>query len=387
MAISSTEGRITLSREWPHPVAIDDSQLTGLRVFVNEEEFWTGDYVTLTAPGGLPFDTLATGYANCPDGHGFWPGTTLGPAGLHRTNDAAAFYNASDSAAFFDSAATTGLTASVDAYIRRDGLDRCTFYTSEIAALNGGATGLLPMKPIEFGVMVLGNRYDNVAYRALLADTATALQGAELTLGQQSIADLPQVRTQAKAIERIADNTEIRGWKIQCDLIDVLFDEDSGNLDMSAIGEEFGSSVSGMATGQGSFRGELANDWDSGELSAVMMLRLLRMKRKGAAATARIQIARSRVIPVGVSAGPGDRLTTLSGDVLITLGGDVLTTLGAPTSGGGGRTRQEFPIYYETKILFGKTTVGITAQQNTSFSGDFVSTGDIKMVTDPIEAS
>ena len=352
MSITSTEGRITLSREWPHPAAIEDSQLTGLRLFINEQGFWTGDRLTLSAPGGLPFDVLGTGYANCPDGHGFWPGSTLGPAGLHRVNDAAPFFGASDAAPFFDDASTTGLTTSVDAYVRRDGLDRCTFYDTEIAALNGGATDLLPIKPIEFGVLVVANRYDDMAYRALLLDAATVLRGSELSMGQQSIADLPLAGVQSAAIAEIADSTEIRGWKVQCDLGDVLFDEDSGNLDMSAIGEEFGSSAPGMATGQGSFRGELGNDWDAGEDSAIMMLRLLRLKRKGAAATARIQIANSRVIRNGATV-----------------------------------TRQEFPIYYETRILFGKTTVGITAQRNTSFSGDFISTGEIKIVTDPIEGA
>ena len=384
-SISSTEGSITLSREWPHPVAIDDSQLTGLRVFINEQGFWTGDRLTLVAPGGLPFDALGTGYANCPDGHGVWPGSTLGPAGLHRVNDAAAFFGSSDAASFFDTAATTGLTTSVDAYVRRDGLDRCTFYTSEIASLNGGATGLLPIKPIEFGVMVVSNRYDNAAYRGLLADTATALIGAELQLGQQPISDLPVVSAQAAAIAAIAENTEIRGWKILCDLSDVLFDEDSENMDMSAIGEEFGTSTAGMATGQGSFRGELGNAWDTAEDSAVMMLRLMRMKRKGAAATARIQIARSRIVPVVSSAiSP---LTTLSGDVLTTLSGDALLALGSSAVVTGSSTRQEFPVYYETRILFRKASVGITAQQATSFSGDFISTGDIKIVTDPIEAT
>jgi hypothetical protein len=383
MSISSTEGSITLSREWPHPSAIDDSQITGLRLFVNEQGFWTGDRVTLAAPGGLPFDILATGYANCPDGHGFWPGTTLGPAGLHRTDDAAAFFAASDAAVFFDDATTTGLTTSIDAYIRRDGLDRCTFYASEVAALNGGPASLLPLKPIEFGVLIAANRYDNAGYRALLMDAATLLRSTEIPMGQQPIDGLPLVKSQAAAIAAIADNTDIRGWKIQCDLTDILFDEDSGNLDMSAIGEEFGSSVAGIANGQGSFRGELGNKWAAGEDSAVMMLRLLRMKRKGAAATARIQIARSRLLPL---LGEADDLITLSGDVLTTLSGDVLTTLFGGGPGGSGSTRQEFPIYYETKILFGKTSVGITAQQLTSFSGDFISTGEIKIVTDPIEA-
>lgn len=349
-SISSNEGSITLSREWPHPVAIDDSQLTGARLFVNEQGFWTGDRVTLSAPGGLPFDTLGTGYANCPDGHGFWPGTTLGPAGEHRVNDAAPFFGPSDAVPFFDTEATTGLTPSVDAYLRRDGLDRCTFYTSEISAVNGGSTNLLPIEPIEFGVLVIANYYNDSTYRALLLHAATDLIGADLALGQQPIDDLPAASDQAAAIALIADNTEIRGWKIQCDLSDVLFDEDSANLDMSAIGEEFGTSTAGMATGQGSFRGQLGNTWNASEDSAVMMLRLLRMKRKGAAATARIQIANSRVVESGLSA-----------------------------------TRQQVPVYYETRILFGKTSVGITASQATTFSGDFIATGDIKIVTDPIE--
>lgn len=344
MSITSTEARITLAREWPHPIAIGDGQVLANKLFVDQEGYWTGDQVTLSCVRGLPFDIAGGGFADCPEGHRFWGGLGVaGPVTAHRSNDGAAFWNASDGAAFWEASATTGLTQQTSAFLRRDDLNRCTFYTTELQALNGGATGLIALVPVAFGNLVIANRSADATYTALLASAAAAVDGLELVGGWQSIDEIDDTKALAVSIAVIAADAEFRGWRVLCGLSEMLFDDDADNLDGTAIGELFGSSVPAVATGQGSFRGDLSNDWATGEDSALMMLRLLRLRQKGAAATMRYQIANSRIV---------------------------------------GGSRQEFPIYYQTRILFGKTTVGVSAGKFTTFSGDFVSTGEIKIVTD-----
>jgi hypothetical protein len=292
MAIDGEIGTLTLSRSWPPAVVITDEALDApasvVRLRVEEPGFLNGDHVLLTAPLGLPLDVLGTGYANCPDAHSFWgDAAASGPASLHRVGSDPPFWGADDNATFWDHGGTVGLAQQASVYIHRDGLDRATFYSSEVAAVNGGESNRLPLRLVGFGQLILSVASDRSGYAAaLLAVAATLPRPAEPEVELQDFAPaLSPVIADAGA------DADERGWKRQADLSRWELETDASVLDQGAIGEEFGSVVAGQARGAGSFAGEVSNTYHPAVSSSAAMLRLQLLTQKGATATIRLLVA------------------------------------------------------------------------------------------------
>lgn len=292
MAIDGEIGTLTLSRSWPAPVLLSDAAIdmpgNVARLRLEELGFCSGDEVLLTGPLGLPLDVLGTGYANCPDGHSFWgDAVTSGPATLHRLGADPPFWGADDAGTFWEHAGTVGLTQQTTAYINRDALDRATFYSLEVGAVNGGELGRLPVRPVGFDRLILSVASDRAGYAAALLDLATALprpDGTEVAL-EDAAPDLPAVIREAGA------DADERGWKRQADLSGWELETDCRVLDQGAIGEAFGAVIASQLSGAGSFSGELSNTYAPGVSSSSEMLRLQLLTQHGATATIRLLVA------------------------------------------------------------------------------------------------
>jgi hypothetical protein len=302
MALLGLDGMVRLFREWPAPEVISDTTLSTAggktRVDVEDRGWWSGDRVELYAPGGLPFDFNGDGYADCPDGHRMYgPDEVPGPATLHRTTDAGPMYRG-DTEAFYEDSESVGLTPIATLYVHRDQLDRVTYYTDEFSAINGGGSGLKPLIPVGFGNMKM-----------------------------------------------MAAWNETDGWRQVCNLQGFVIDIDPSNLDVAAIGEEFGSAVRGLVRGAGSFNGQMSNQYHPGTTNTARLAKLALLTRKGATAKAHFQI------------GPGNY------------------SLCTP----------EPPLYYEVDILMGKTTVSVAVAEATTLQAEFVMTSEPRMVIDYID--
>lgn len=204
MPVIGRTGEVQFKREASYSqtlerTAIDvvNNRLTGLSGLVA-----TGDKVHLSGAGGLPLDINNDGYADSPGGHAlyFGAGFLLGPRTNHRTSTSAAFYKAgADSQTFYDTAASTGLTTSYDAYISINELGFGRLYASFADAVNGTS----PLK--------------------LFGEAAPF-----------SITALEQDLNIAGQVTKFTLNTSRQ------------------NLDTGAIGELFGESVAGKVSGSGS---------------------------------------------------------------------------------------------------------------------------------------
>lgn len=302
MALVGLDGMVRLLREWPEPETISDATLTTAggttRLDTEERGWWSGDRVTLTARGGLPFDLNNDGYADCPDGHRMYgPDEVPGPASWHRTGDVGPMYR-EDTEAFYEDSTSVGWTRTTTLYVHRDQLDRVTFYTNEFNAISGNGVGIQPLIPVGFGSM-----------------TMTAAW------------------------------TETDGWKQVCNLQGFVIDIDPSNLDVAAIGEDFGSAVRGLVRGAGSFSGQMSNKYHPGVTNTARLAKLALLTRKGAVAKAHFQI------------GPGN------------------DNLCSP----------EPPLYYEADILMGKTTVSVAVAEATTLNAEFIMTSEPRMVIDFID--
>lgn len=346
MAIDGEIGTLTLSRSWPPAVVLTDELLDApgsvVRLRLEEPGFLNGDQVLLTAPLGVPFDILGTGYANCPDGHSFWgDAASSGPATLHRVGADPPFWGPDDNATFWEHPGTVGLSQQATAYIHRDALDRATLYSLEVAAVNGGELGRLPLRLVGFDRLILSVASNRAGYAAALLALAPSIpRPAEPEVLLEDLApDLPpEIRDAGAAADE-------RGWKRQADLSGWELETDTGVLDQGAIGEAFGAVLAGQVKGAGSFSGELSNTYDPGVSPSSAMLRLQLLTEKGATATIRLLVADG---PRGHS----------NGSCFI---------------------RQDC-LFYELDILLTNVRLSTQAGETKKIRGQFASIGDVRFV-------
>jgi hypothetical protein len=341
MAVLGQFGIVELSREWPAPTALADERLqrgSTPSLDLSDLAFQSGDEVLLVSLRGVPLGIGTSAAAPCPDGHAFWTdgATAAGPALTARTASNG-FWSANTSLPFWESASTVGFQQTTTAYIHRDEMDDVRFYSSELNAINGGATGLIPLRNVSPGPMLI-----------LPASAATGYNAAALTL-LQSIADIDildgeQPAENLAAVPEILTDTAAdvaeRGWLRQCDLTSWVFEMDAGTLDLDAIGQAFGESAKGVLRGAGSFDGEIDHSYVSGEQSGLGMLKLMMLTQHGSKARARFQLVeqRSATLPL-----VSER------------------------------------VFYETDILLGKTTVNASATDVITMSAQFIATGRIRL--------
>lgn len=369
MAVLGQQGIVELSREWPAPTALADERLqrgANPSLDLTDQAFQSGDEVLLVSLRGVPLGIGLNGAAPCPDGHAFWSDTggAIGPALAARTAGGG-FWSADPSAPFWESAATVGFQQTATAFIHRDEMDDVRFYDSEINAINGGTQGLIPLRNVSPGVMLILpaiSDSDSQTLVTLSGQTLVTLSGAELrTLGADGnytaaarelldaiagleIPDGEQPAGNLAAVPQILLDTAAdvaqRGWLIQCDLTSWVFEMDAAQLDSDAIGQAFGESAKGMIRGAGSFNGEVDHRWIAGEQSGLGMLRLMMLTAQGSKARARFQLLDHR-------------------------------TASAPL------VRER--VFYETDILIGRTSVNTEATNVIQLSAQFVATGKIRL--------
>lgn len=335
MATLGSGGVVTLEREVPSAIALSRSRLTatGVPKFnIDSPEYDSGMRVTLCSALGLPLDRAGSaGWADSPDGHGFYGGAgeRLGPATHHRTNDASPFYSAFDSVGgFYDSESSTGFTQFFDCYVHRDELDRLSFYSSEIDAINGQATGLLTLMPIGFGALIVAPYGADPAYRAellALASVAAAMPPAD---GEAELSTVAE--------------PDPSPWKQLCELGAWVLETDPTMLDTTAIGEEFGDSAKSVLRGAGSFNSFIGRSAQVEEYEGEFLLRASLLLRKGSKAKARFRLANQAA---GTAKIPGE-------------------------------------LYYWTNILIGKAVINTRPREYIGLSVDFVSVGEIKLLHD-----
>ena len=344
MAVEGQMGRIPLSREWPAPTVLADQRLqrgASPSLDLSNLAFQSGDEVLLVALRGVPGGVGVGGAAPCPAGHAFYPGgeTAVGPA-LSQRLVSGSFYGSDPSSPFYESAATVGFQQTMRAYIHRDEMDDVRLYATELDAINGGNQGLIPLRNVSPGPMLILPASDRAGYEAAAVALLQAIGDAAISMGEQpaeNLASVPAVLTETAA------DVEERGWLVQCDLTGWVFEMNADQLDQAAIGQAFGESAKGMLRGAGSFNGEIDHSRISSEQSGLGIVRLMMLTGQGSKARARFQMVdqRSASLPL---------------------------------------VRER--VFYETDILLGQTNVDTKPTDVILFTAQFIATGNIRLIAE-----
>jgi hypothetical protein len=342
MAVEGRKGIVELSREWPAPTVLADERLQrgdSPSLDLTDLAFQSGDEVLLVGLRGVPLGIGTGGFAPCPDGHAFWTGgeTAVGPA-LAARSSGGRFWSANPSARFWESAQTVGFQQTATAYIHRDEMDDVRFYSTELDAINGSTQGLIPLRNVSPGPMLILPASSRAGYQAAALALLQAIDGLEIPDGEQpaqNLAPVPQLLTDTAA------DADERGWLMQCDLTGWVLEMNATTLDLEAIGQSFGDYAKGVAKGAGSFNGEMDHSRVAGEQSGLGMLRLMLLTQQGSKARARFQLV-------------DQRSSTTASHV-------------------------KERIFYETDILMGKTAVNTSATDVILISAQFVATGQIRL--------
>jgi hypothetical protein len=345
MAVLGQFGTVELSREWPAPTALADERLqrgATPSLDLSDLAFQSGDEVLLVSLRGVPLGIGVNGAAPCPDGHAFWTGgeTAVGPALAARTTSNG-FWSADPSLPFWESAATVGFQQTATAYIHRDEMDDVRFYNSELNAINGGAPGLIPLRNVSPGSLLILPASAVAGYNTAALALLQAIGAADIPGGEQPAANLAAV---PQILLNTAADAEQRGWLIQCDLTDWLFEMDATQLKEDAIGQAFGEIAKGMLRGAGAFNGEIDHSYVAGEQSGLGMLRLMMLTEQGSKARARFQLLDQR-------------------------------NASAPLV--------PERLFYETDILLWKTAVNTSAVDVIRINAQFIATGRIRLAKRP----
>ena len=333
MAVLGSGGVLDISREIPDAMALTAARLNADSISLANQAYWAGDRIIIAAAGGVPFDVNGDGYADCPDGHGFYAGSSwvLGPS--RSSLGAAAYVSGGDSGAFYNTASTTGLTTQVDGYMSRDVLDRIKLWTTEGAAHSetGTEKPLVTVKPSNFIIA----HYDNDStYTSAIDAAANAIQPLTLSDSEQR---LESVITLPTGFNVVCEN---RDWKLQCDLEEWVMSIDASNLDTTAIGETFGEHVKSLVRGAGSLQFLAEHSSVDTEQDGLALLRLVLLTQNQCNTKARFHIYKNRSAP---------------------------------------SPRIDGSVYYECDILLTNTRLNTRATEVIAGTADFVATSEIKL--------
>ena len=342
MALLGNGGVLELSREWPEPLALAPAAISGDTISVGNPGYWTGDRVIFAAADGLPLDINGDGYADCPEGHGIYFGSTwkLGPARAHVTSTEDGYYQASDATAFYNTPTTTGLTTLSSGYIRMDALDRAKIYSTEVAAHNGDASKLISFSAVKTSNLVWARYNSSTTYTSAITSAANSVKPLTLPSDSQG---LEGVITPPAGLATIADDPAQRGWLFQADLQEWALDIDAANLDMTAIGETFGEHTKALVRGAGSLQFLLDHKALVAGQDSLTLLRLVLLTQQGCKSNAKFSLYKNRN-------AMGERI-----------GGSV---------------------YYQCDLLLTNARINTRADQLIAGSTDFVVTGEIAVKID-----
>ncbi len=360
MAVLGSGGVLDISREIPDAMALTVARLNADSISLANQAYWAGDRIIIAAAGGIPFDVNGDGYADCPDGHGFYRGSAwdLGPAHAFYTGpdtDASPFYNygyplltqsgdtiitqdgdtliSFGSNDRYNTTATTGLTTQIDGYMSRDVLDRMKLWTTEGAAHSetGTEKPLVTVKPSNF---IIAHYDDDASYTSAIDAAANSIQSLTLPDSEQR---LESVITLPAGFSVVCEN---RDWKLQCDLEEWVMSIDASNLDTTAIGETFGEHVKSLVRGAGSLQFLAEHSSVDTEQDGLALLRLVLLTQNQCNTKARFHIYKNRSAP---------------------------------------SPRIDGSVYYECDILLTNTRINTRATEVIAGTADFVATSEIKL--------
>jgi len=343
MAVLGNGGVLEISREIPDAVALTSARInigsTPYTISLNNQAYWAGDRVIIAAADGVPFDVNGDGYADSPDAHGFYTGSTwaLGPS--RDSLGTSAYQTGGDAGDFYNTPATTGLTTQVDGYISRDPLDRIRLWTTEGAghSESGVEEPLLNVNPGNFIVAYYSN---NPIYTAALDSAATTLQALTLQTSEQRLAS---VVTLPAGFDSVCDDVN-RTWSVQCDLQGWVMSIDASNLDTTAIGETFGESVKSLVRGAGSLEFFAEHSNSNEEQDGLALLRLVLLTQNQCNTKGRFYLYKDRNDPTAKIDGS---------------------------------------VYYECDILLTNTRLNTRAAEAITGTADFVATSEIRLKVAP----
>lgn len=377
MAVLGTGGVLDISRAIPAPLALTSARInTGgatTTISLTNSGYWTGDRIIIASSLGVPFDVNGDGYADCPDGHGFYRGGTW-VTGISRAfytgglTDGSPFYHKyidtftlitqsgdilitqsgdefigttteGDTDDVYNNPTNTGLTTQADGYMSRDELDRIRLWSTEAAAHAAAGTEKAVSK-VKCGNFIVAY-YDDLPAYSTSIDTAAAQINA-LTL-LQSEQELANVITLPAGFAAICEDAN-RNWKIQCDLEEWVMSIDAANLDTTAIGETFGEHVKSLVRGAGTLQFQAEHRSLTGAEDGLALLRLVLLTQNQCNTRARFHLYKNR----------------LEGGALI-----------------------DGSVYYECDILLTNSRLNTRATEVIAGTADFVATSEIKIKVSP----
>jgi hypothetical protein len=337
MAVLGNGGVLEISREIPDAVALTSARInigsTPYTISLNNQAYWAGDRVIIAAADGVPFDVNGDGYADSPDAHGFYTGSTwaLGPS--RDSLGTSAYQTGGDAGDFYNTPTTTGLATQIDGHISRDVLDRIRLWTTESAGHSESGTekALLNVKP---GNFIIAYYSSDSNYTTALDSAATTLQALTLPDSEQRLAS---VITLPSGFNSVCDQAN-RSWKTQCDLEEWIMSIDASNLDTTAIGETFGESIKSLVRGAGSLQFVAEHSSVPSEQDGLAILRLVMLTQNQCNTKARFYLYKNRTSP-------------------------------SPRISGS--------VYYECEILLTNTRLNTRAGEIIAGTADFVATSEI----------
>jgi|TARA_Y100000289_G_C3928695_1_gene155065 hypothetical protein len=298
MAVLGTGGLLEISREIPNPMALSYQRLnigsTPYTITFASPSYWQGDRIILAADGGLPIDINGNGYADCPDGHGMYRGSTwaLGPNRAWYSGsetDNAPFYNsAGNSNSFYNTAAATGLTKQTDAYMSRDLLDRIRLWTTEAAAHSQSGTekAFINVKPKNF---VIARYFDNATYASAIDSAIASI--ADLVINGESVLS---VLITLPAGFHVPCEDGNRDYSLQAYLQRWVLSLDAASLDTTAIGQTFGENIKSLVRGAGSINFMADHRSVAGEQDTLALLRLVMLLQNQCNTKAKFYLYKNR---------------------------------------------------------------------------------------------
>jgi hypothetical protein len=349
------------------------------------EGYWTGDRICLFSEGGLPI--AGNGFPGSIDGVAMYAGGQwfLGPNRDHIENDADTFYKAAtedypdgdfgDDANFYYIGGDTNGDGEINGldeitnrcyYIHVDDLGRVSFYTDRCAALLGDPDDRVDLINVDFDFILIAP-FGSMDY--LNAVWACApLVGEYLASDVQennvvpidSICDHPPLYQLPAQTDPPTDfnNADIQPrrqgvepyWEIICGVREWTLELDAPSVDTTAVGDKYGESVKSLVSGGGSVEFFIDKCCvREGQDDAMELMQLLFMTEKGSKANAQFyMIDRSEQDPdVGICGClPGD-------------------------------------LYYQSEIYIVKTAVNLRPTELVAGTASFVTTGPIKLLSEP----
>ena len=335
MAVLGSGGILEISREIPDAMALTAARVNASTISLSNQAYWAGDRVIIAGADGVPVDVNGDGYADCPDGHGFYAGSkwVLGPS--RDSLGAGAYASGGDSGAFYNTASTTGLATQVDGYLSRDVLDRIRLWSAEAEGHSESGTEK-PISLVSPGNFIIAHYDSDASYTSAIDSAANSIKPLTLASSEQR---LESVITLPAGFDVVCDDAN-RDWKLQCDLQEWVMSIDAANLDTTAIGETFGEHVKALVRGAGSLQFLAEHSSVSTEQDSLALLRLVLLTHNQCNTKARFYLYKNRTAP---------------------------------------SPRIDGSVYYECDILPTNTRLNTRATEIIAGTADFVATSEIKV--------